>query len=39
MLIALLFAFLLVFAAVRAACLLARLWRGVPRSNADFGLF
>lgn len=39
MLIALLFAFLLAFAAVRAACLVVRLWRGVPRSNADFGPF
>lgn len=39
MLIALLFALLLAFAAMRVVCLLARLWRGVPRSNADFGLF
>ena len=39
MLIALLFALLLAFAAVRGAWLLVRLWRGVPRSNADFGPF
>lgn len=39
MLIALLFALLLAFAAARATWLLARLWRRLPRSNADFGLF